>query len=712
MQKKKIGILKPKKILPKKNFPSLPRACGEDMTLRFVERKGILHMRREEDDCTINLYTPVCDRASFFVERELLACAMDRSLLVPGPRRCSQRTSLATCIAILVAREYEVTLTYLDAAHAPRGSVFFYSEDDVDALDALLCTTGAFAPSVLPNRVFVLQTIPPLSFPRMPGGIHWQCLMDHDDLRVQVATLEEHRIRRYHNGILDEEEVCECTGLALSIEGNNEYDFPDEVTNLNTFMEHFLPHERIMPLAKSRIVSDFVKKAHKWKAAIWDCTARFTEEFYKSLLRTLPDEYVMLLDARRIVSTLVNDTRVQQLGMIVARRLYPVLSDQSGDLHDDMVNHLDVHAIATLPFTKERFRHLYNLGFFSNARFAACDNALLTMDDRRVLLFPYNVDASDMTVAMATLLKRDVTEYCNIGEWILSSGKVCTQTFKECGHDDSFEAFFLNLDDPARIGLALDRSLQRRCAQEAQSIDFLSVEDIPFDAFNRRDHATLKTNFPQLFERLGARAYENFLVEVTARKTCHTWCYEDIDNGGNLSSLGLSILLTLILTRWHGAKARVFVSAYATAMVGVFMGDGEMLLVDPCATRCNGITQKFDAVAAPMSRFSFTRGSVLEVKGLHTWHVAVVLGVYKTHAAHSNRNAFMRVRLLGSTVIRLIACAQTSVWRRLARNSNCDCEKELKRLVLKGARGAALLPVESESQMLMKNPLRWPPSPP
>ena len=168
------------------------------------------------------------------------------------------------------------------------------------------------------------------------------------------------------------------------------------------------------------------------------------------------------------------------------------------------------------------------------------------------------------------------------------------------------------------------------------------------------------------------------LWEAQARKAVHEWTMEDMDVGGNLSSLGTSVMLALLLTRWHGAWARVCVSTCHTAMVAYWSlrADG-WVLVDPCNSAANAITADVVDRGPPARHAAEMRqGSVVEVRVGVKWHLAIVekLVSYGVGSATS-----LRVRVLHNSTEKIVSLSSRN-WRVLARGEDTDAEVMVRRL--------------------------------
>lgn len=640
-----------------------------------------------DDGTTVNLFTSVRDQA-FDVQRAIMQCAMDSRRSSTASQGSTERPPLKECIAVLLHRGTHVRLTWRPCVSSPLHDDLVCFEGTEDGLTDLLCVAHSATrrppPEVLPpSRAvvggFLLETTPPLHLPSLlPGGVPWATIADSERVTVRVSFVSARGVRLFVNGIAEAEEPNDHVGLLVSVERSGPFlTLPTRPHDARAFVDHLLTPRAMQALAGSAIARGLMEKARGWRAALCD-VAPLNEEDYMRMLRTLPDAYVLMLDPRPLPHVMLVDERVKHLAMIVSRRLLPPMRELSGNLYNDMVEAFAVDAVAAMSVGRDRLLHLHHIGFFDDAPYRACGcGVLLTATTgERILLFAHDATETDMTLGMSQLLECDTSERAVEG-WVVVPGKINIHRFRECGPSDAMDAFRLHMGGAGHgLRLARDPDLPTRCANECMCIDDLAVEDIPYDALDRRDHQALTTAFPDLARRLASGRYEDFLTEVKGRKTCYEWSYEDLDSGGDLSCLGMSILLCLVLELWHGARARVYVSAHRTAMVAVFMDD-DVVLVDPCSSKCNAVTLCFEDVrACPVK---VRKGTVVEVKVTNQWLVGVVEKVIRPHSHHTSLSASATVQLMGSGRHRAVALS-TKTWRPLARSPDSDVEKVIRRL--------------------------------
>lgn len=219
----------------------------------------------------------------------------------------------------------------------------------------------------------------------------------------------------------------------------------------------------------------------------------------------------------------------------------------------------------------------------------------------------------------------------------------------------------------------------------------------------RRRREDLVRAFPQLTRRLRlARSSSSsegaddddvqtsaIVRELQARRVATSssgpacWTLEDMDEGRNLGSLGLSVLLGLLLSGWMGARVRVFVGPGGGAVVGVVFVSGngdqgeeeEMQVFDPTCTSCNAFDLLPRMSDLPESGYDLElkRGIFVEVWVIKFWHVAHVTGVQAT-------TGMMSLELV-ETGKTMMLPVRSVLWRRLARGDNTHVDRTIRSLL-------------------------------
>lgn len=210
-------------------------------------------------------------------------------------------------------------------------------------------------------------------------------------------------------------------------------------------------------------------------------------------------------------------------------------------------------------------------------------------------------------------------------------------------------------------------------SRTACSLDNLCDMELP-SQLNRIKSDELESVFPELMCRISNAQCTKFTAairEIQSRRLVREWGMAGFDSGENLSSLGMSILLCLLLGGVLGCRVRVALSSTNAAMVAVHTGSS-FVLVDPTRTLCNLFTASsylghtVASVAVPIRC-----NTIVEIRMPHLakapWRVALVRKIDLTN------NQFI-VQLLGDKTV--LTCSITAPnWRRVSSDlSNLDTE--------------------------------------
>lgn len=662
--------------------------------LSFTSREGVLHMC--DDDSSTCLFVRTDAEYTFDALWQLHAAALDTRRTVDGSvALCLQRVSLMQVFAKLCSEGRSIRVH-------PNAASIVPGDASMTAATVRYTFGGCWDPATrlthVPTRSLVAFVASPLwdetpvqgfhvcierrtgdSLPRLtPTSLPWSTVSVLPCIRLSPTS--DGKVRLYHGDLqLREDRVSLETerGFAVHIVDWDPFDLTlsDVAGEVREIAHLLLSSYRIHGTARSSILCGLLGQLSKWKSFIREHVV-VDDVQYVEFLRSFPKEVVAMLPAQQILNIAVRDERVSTLVMMVSRRLFPSIGQQSGVMHHDMVNNLGVDAVAVLPIDKACLARLVEMDFFADMDITVCPTALLTTFCFRTVVVPCDVDATDMTVALAMLLKCGVMSCERIEDWRLQSGGCVMQTFKECDLTETFRCFRLNETDGIFSFEASGTDVV--AMTECMSIDDLDLDCVGHDP-QRRNHKRLKEVFPDLFARLTDSC--DALLEVRGRKTRQQWTLEDIDNGGDLSSLGMSILLAIVLEWWHGAKVRVFISMFHTAVVG-FWNDGDYVIVDPCSSRLNCVTLKLGD--APCQSWFVKKGTILEVKSLSQWHVGYVerVDMRRIPAAAS-----MTVLLLKNNKRRYLPLS-TRNWRPLARSDNTDAEDVVRSLVKRAGKSS------------------------
>ena len=104
---------------------------------------------------------------------------------------------------------------------------------------------------------------------------------------------------------------------------------------------------------------------------------------------------------------------------------------------------------------------------------------------------------------------------------------------------------------------------------------------------------------------------------------------EGFNSGKNLSSLGMTLLLAILLGMWEGCCVRVALSRTRAAMFSVLVDSNDFVLVDPTRTTFNLFEASDYLMNVPTQHtvVNICKGSLVEVRFGTRWVTAVVRGV-------------------------------------------------------------------------------------
>ena len=157
---------------------------------------------------------------------------------------------------------------------------------------------------------------------------------------------------------------------------------------------------------------------------------------------------------------------------------------------------------------------------------------------------------------------------------VLSPGDMFTEA-GSAGHapNEKLAPYFVRIDvSNGRVLLTQDPLISVRTADDTVSIDDLTTMDLDSDVGRRRRSDLLQT-FPKLARRLELQksTVDACLQEAQARRVSSEWSLESLDCGGNLSSMGMTVMMALILAGWLGVRVRVFIGRCHCSLGGYGM---------------------------------------------------------------------------------------------------------------------------------------------
>lgn len=371
--------------------------------------------------------------------------------------------------------------------------------------------------------------------------------------------------------------------------------------------------------------------AERWYTMLRDMWVVGTEDILLQLMRHVntPDCIVRCIDPSVLINKRRRNERIDVLGMTIVRRMKCCDATRYVDMRASMFAHHGVSRIEVLPIARSRFQRLYDIGVFYGM--PACGSGVLVNvgGGEIVMCVPMDSRTLNLTEAVATLLLNGSSELsgdCPITSFGFSV--IYQETSSQCPPSETLLPFRLVVDVPTRtLQLMEDVEQDRFDVATIRSVDELERMVIPCDESRtrRRDVAIL---FPEMSKRVEMKSSEDVsacLREVQSRRVVREWCLEAMDAGHNMSGLGMTLMLHVLLSQWLGARCRVAQSRSGAALLAVYV-NGAYEFVDPCRTLCNFFTLSRELAGAAVSSATTTPrdGMVVEVRKGGQWHVGVV----------------------------------------------------------------------------------------
>lgn len=369
----------------------------------------------------------------------------------------------------------------------------------------------------------------------------------------------------------------------------------------------------------------------RWHTMLRSMWVVGTDDLLLQLLRHVktPDCIVRCIDPSVLINKRRHNERIDVLGMTIVRRMKCCDATRYADMRASMFYHHGVSRIEVLPVARVRFQRLYDIGVFHGM--PACRSGVLVNvgSDDTIMCVPMDSRTLHLSEAVATLLLNDSSELS--GDRPVTSfgfGIMYQETSSQCPPSETLIPFRLLVDVPTHtLQLMEDVEQDRFDVETIRSVDELERMVIPCDESRtrRRDVAII---FPEMSKRVEMKSSEDVsacLREVQSRRVVREWCLDAMDAGRNMSGLGMTLMLHVLLSQWLGARCRVAQSRSGAALLAVYVNDAYEF-VDPCRTLCNFFTLSRELADTIVSSATTTprEGMVIEVRQGGQWHVGVV----------------------------------------------------------------------------------------
>lgn len=328
-------------------------------------------------------------------------------------------------------------------------------------------------------------------------------------------------------------------------------------------------------------------------------------------------EVLPMFDARMLFSTGYLAVHVTTVAWAVLRRLQPIGVGRPAEWRSAICHEHQVTQVLCLPVSTTRFAALYEAGSWAGVP-AACRYGCVV---GTTLYLPKDATAAVCTHAVADLFDVSIQGRPEEGCIVLpGGGRILTEAAPVCAPDaarlQAYEPKIRVDPDLQCPVVVLERVDQQRDARRAVSLD-LAVVGRHCDV-SRLGPDALGATLPALYRRAG-KSVPAWTREAQMRRLCSEWTLEGMEQGCNLSSLGLSVLLGLGWRLACGVDAKVLVCPVTRAAM-VLVDD--VVVIDPTRTTVNF----FDLhhYHPPSSHVAPKAGVFVEVRKCTKWHLAWV----------------------------------------------------------------------------------------
>jgi|MDTB01.2.fsa_nt_gb hypothetical protein len=534
--------------------------------------------------------------------------------------------------------------------------------------------------------------------------LQWSFITRHDNHTSRFSILNDGAepdmtVNLYQNGLLDKHELIHdvevCTGWTIHLDVHATQDeIPDSTcgAELEHFSRIFLRSDRAVELSHSSIVRTLLKSMYPWRTLLrnmW-CVEN-DQQIIDIVCKDTHDDLVQLANVKAVLyNTAYSCDDIDIIGLAVLRRMRPIACSRVAEWRATAVSEHSIIRFKMLPTTSNRFKHLYEIGALESisehADHVCAYGFILGEGHERTVAVPYDADARLLTMALVQMLPYEIDIPSTVADIIaLPFENLHCECSAACIPHERLKPYRIDASDNG-VTLAMDDGAEDVFVDDTiVAVDMMQRETVS-RCETRVSKATLSQLFPKLAQRLQVSKdpITACMREVQSRRLCSEWTLEGIDEGSNLSSLGLSVTMALALGLWIGAQVRLFISRTQASTIGYWDATSQCYkVIDPTRTVLNG----FD-VAPHLLRarncevtFDIKRQSFLEVRQRTTWHVAIVMSVDKALQS-------VQVRFLLSGNITTL-CLRQHAWRRLARCSDTDVDKVLRRYISSAASTAS-----------------------
>lgn len=554
----------------------------------------------------------------------------------------------------------------------------------------------AYVLTVDPTTIFASSSSFPLVAPPAP----WRTVVDHADCHVRMCRSNAtNSVVVYRYGILwdvSEDELegiyVDATDLVLPLDAAT-HEAVDVVGD--TFLRAEELGER-GGRAQSELVCDLLTAfGTNWASPLKDVWRTDDVEKASQTLVNLmrdpktPPSVVRLMDASHLLAQRVHHERTNLMAMTILRRMQ---THEGGCTRDadwcaTMGTEFAVARAEVAVVDAERFALIFSEASLPSCVVARCDHGLLVEDgDERILVVPLGATAASLTLAVATLLKCEVSLPRDVRTdlpTVFYFDTLYSEGSARCSSDEMLDLHTLHIDvDAHTLVVAVDREAPRVASARALSVDALTTRASTLWARNvgNADRVAVATLFPRVAHRLELSDHPlaACALEVQARRVAQEWTLEGFDGEKNLSSLAMTMLLGVALQGWIGYRVRVAMSRTCAAMIALQDATTEeWIVIDPTRTTSN----LFEATARlnrlPLQTEPVRKDVLVELRKKTKWVAGIVTD-------HNEARGTFKLKLLHNDMEE-VCSLNAHTWRRVTQDSS-DLDKEVRTAVKRGAK--------------------------
>lgn len=486
----------------------------------------------------------------------------------------------------------------------------------------------------------LLETLPPVLAP----PLQWRTIVDSPShvLKLYKDTHDTKGVRLYRCGILWGNDPSVVT-LTICVDTHYDDDLmvPDTVTTeqADAVGDIFLHATTVPVLSKCPLVLDVLARiGARWGPALRTVWRFDSVQQMVNIVRNsnLPNEFARLIDMNILLLQRTHHERINLTGLSILRRMQTSGCSRHIDWIASIANEFAVVRFQTIPIPLSRFATLRAAGCFAHWTEPTCDYGVLLGDDMyRTVVVPINSTPASLTHALVSLLRSDVVVDTDerTEEFEFVASRRYTEASAVCSPDEDLQFYSIRIDSTRNtVVLRKDTTFAPMSSRGAISIDELPSQPVCMNPKNIR-RAELEVMFPRIMERIRL-ANETDLVacmrELQFRRVSDEWSIEALDSGDNLSSLGMSILLGILLGAYMGCGVRVAMSCTRAATVAVYTTAKTYVLVDPTRTTCSMFHLSEYLTRIPSTFPDIRKGVLVEVKHSQKWRAGLVQRIDQT----------------------------------------------------------------------------------